>query len=222
MAAVVLRSGFQPAGSGFSFLGALYLERVLRYSPLRTGLAFLPQSVLVGALSLLVVPRLAERITLKNLIIVGLILIAIGMLAMGRVSSHTEYVDGILPTMLLVGLGFSLVFMPSVSTAMSEVAPSESGLASAVTNVASQLGGSLSIAVLATITTTRASRLLAKHVAAGTALSDGYREGFDIAAAVTAATIVAVVVLMRARRPRSLPGEEAVTPLRPPTSEALA
>ena len=114
--------------------------------PLRTGLAFLPNSALTGLMTLLVTPRLAERVSLKALTVSGLAFIIISLLLMSRISVHADYVDDVLPTMLLMGIGIGLLFMPTVSIVMSAVAPSDAGVASGVANVTVQFGASLGVA----------------------------------------------------------------------------
>jgi EmrB/QacA subfamily drug resistance transporter len=200
VAATILRTVFQPGGFGFIFLGVLYLEHVLGYSPLRTGLAFLPYTGIMGFVSLGLIPRLVRLVDLKTLVVSGLVLITAGLLALDRISVHTGFVAGILPTMLLMGTGFGLCFMPSVSIAMSDVAESDSGVASGLTNVAVQLGGSLGIATLATISASRTTHLLADHEAIRFALTGGYRIGFLVAAGCTTTSLVIAIFLLRSHR----------------------
>jgi MFS family permease len=149
--AAVIRTLLAMGGFGLFFLGALYLERVLGYSPLRTGLAFLPMSATNGFISLALIPWLVRWLDLKTLVVTGFILVTTALVVLSRVSVHTGFVTGILPTMLLFGTGAGLVFMPSVSIAMSEVAAHKAGVASGLANVVMQLGASIGVAAFATI-----------------------------------------------------------------------
>lgn len=199
VAATILRTLFPMGGFGFNFLGALYLEHVLDYSPLRTGLAYLPSSAMTGVISLALIPWLVTRVELKTLVVSGLVLVTAGLLGLERISVHTGYVSGILPTMLLMGAGFGFVFMPSVSLAMSDVAASEAGVASGLANVAPQLGASIGVAALATISASRTALLISAHVPVRSALTSGYRIGFLVAAGCTATSLVLAVALLRPR-----------------------
>ena len=117
---------------------------------------------------------------------------------------HTGFVAGILPTMLLTGIGSGLLFMPSLSVAMSDVAPTEAGVASGLTNVAVQLGASIGVAALATISAAHTTHLLAQHESLKAALTGGYRVGFVVAAGFAAAALVTSVVLLRSHRPSTI------------------
>jgi MFS family permease len=201
VSAAVVRMLFPMGGFGLNFLGALYLEKVLRYSPLRTGLAFLPGSAMTGFISLAVLPALVRRVPLKTMAVSGLVLITAGLLALTRITVHSGYVLGVLPTMILTGVGFGLVFMPTVAIAMSDVAPGESGVASGLANLAPQMGGSLGTAGLATVSTSRTAHLLAEHAGLPSALTGGYRLGFLVGSACTALSLLSAVVLLRSPQP---------------------
>ncbi len=207
-------------GFGLTFLGALYMQEVLQYSPLRTGLAFLPNSALTGLMTLLVTPRLAERVSLKALTVSGLAFIIVSLLLMSRISVHADYVDDVLPTMLLMGIGIGLLFMPTVSIVMSAVAPSDAGVASGVANVTVQFGASLGVALLASVAASRTAGLVARGEPLARALTDGYRLGFVVAAACTALSLLAAVFLLSPARPQTAPAPapEGSAPLIPDPS----
>jgi EmrB/QacA subfamily drug resistance transporter len=201
VSASVVRALFPMGAFGFNFLGALYLQHVLGYSPLRTGLAFLPGSAVTGVISLALIPWLVRRVGLKALVITGLVLVTGGLIAFTPVPLHARFASNILPTMLLTGAGFGVLFMPSVAIAMSDVAADEAGLASGFTNVAAQLGASVGIAALATISAGRTAHLLARHHPASAALVGGYRLGLAVAAGCTTASLLAAVLLLRSCPP---------------------
>jgi EmrB/QacA subfamily drug resistance transporter len=190
-------------GFGLNFLGALYLQHVLGYDPLRTGLAFLPNSAITGFMTLAVTPKLAARVSLKALTVSGLVFMIASLLAMSRISVHSNYVDGVLPTMLLMGVGIGLLFMPTVSIVMSAVPPSDAGIASGIANIAVQFGASLGVAALATVSASRTASLVARHEGLANALTEGYRLGFLVAAGCTGLSLVAAIFLLSTRSTRT-------------------
>jgi EmrB/QacA subfamily drug resistance transporter len=200
--AVLVRSLFPVGMFGSFFLGALYLQRVLGYSPIGAGLAFMPMNLCVALFSLLVTARLVRRFGAKATLIPGLVLMSIGLVLFGRAPVDAVYVVNVLPALLLMGMGAGLVFMPSVLLAMSGVDGSDSGLASGVANVAIQMGAAVGVAVLASISAADTSGLLTRGASLDAALTSGYQLGFGIAAGcVFAAALAGAVVL---RSPRAL------------------
>ena len=200
VSATIVRSLFPMGGFGLSFIGALYLQHVLGYSPLRTGPAFLPSTLLTGALSLGLIPRILGRVGPKPLVVAGVGLVTAGLVVMTTITTHSGYAPTVLFTMVLTGAGFGLLFMPSVSIAMSDVDPNESGVASGLTNVAIQLGASVGVALMATVSTSRTAELLRRGRPAAVALTGGYRLGLIVAAGCTAASLLAAVVLLQSVR----------------------
>jgi EmrB/QacA subfamily drug resistance transporter len=212
LGATVVRFLYAVGPNAIIFLGALYFEHVLGYSPLRTGLAFLPWTLVTGAICLIVVPRLVPLFELKTLVVSGLALLTAGVLAMDRITVHSGFVTGTLPAMLLTGLGSGLLIMPSTTLAMSDVAETEAGVASGLCNVASQLGVSIGIAAIATITDSQTTHLLAEHETTASALTGGYRLGFFVSAGFTTLSLIAALVILRPHQPKrveEIPIEEA-------------
>jgi EmrB/QacA subfamily drug resistance transporter len=181
---------------GMFFLGALYLQRVLGYAPLEVGLAFLPVTVLIGALSLGLSARLNIRFGARATLIPSTMLIGAGLLLFARVPVDGRYLVDILPVMVLLGTGAGLAFPSLVTLAMSGATKSDAGLASGLVNTTVQVGGALGLAVLATLSTTRSGSLLAGGESMVSALTGGYRFAFLIAAGLVVAAIgVALTVL---------------------------
>ena len=199
VSSTIVRLLFQMGGFGSNFIASLYLQHVLRYSPLRTGLAFVPSSLLTMFGSLVAAPWLLHRVSAKSLVIAGLCLNTAGLLSITRITVHSLYVPDVLPTMLLNGAGVGLWFMPSVSIAMSDVEPTESGAASGLLNTAVQLGASIGVAVLATVSATRTMTLLAEHIPVAEALTAGYRLAFVVAVGCSTASLVAACLLLPSR-----------------------
>src|SRR5438067_4947941 len=146
---------------GAFFMGALFFQRVLGYSAIRVGLAFLPLNVTIGLFSLGITARVMARIGAKRTYVPGLMLAVGALLLLARMPVHANYVIDVLPAMLVFGLGAGLSFAPGVALAMAEAGPSDSGVASGLANVAMQLGAALGLAVLASPSTLRTGHLLA-------------------------------------------------------------
>jgi MFS family permease len=191
---------------GMFFPGALYLQRVLGYDAFQVGLAFLPVAVAIGALSLGFSPRLITRFGPRQTLLPGLVLIVVGLLLFMQVRVDVDYMSGILPVMLLLGVGAGLSFPSLMTLAMSGVAPSDSGLASGLVNTTQQVGGALGLAVIATLSTTRTDGLLADGASTASALTGGYHLAFGIGAGLVAAGVVLAATLLRPEG--SLPAEE--------------
>jgi EmrB/QacA subfamily drug resistance transporter len=141
------------------FLSALYLQLVLGYSPLQVGLAYLPSTLLWGAVSLGLSDKLVLRFGVKPPMVTGLSLFAVGILLFARAPVDGNFVVDVLPSMLLQGFGAGIAFNPLLLAAMSDVAPQESGLASGVVNTAFMMGGALGLAILASLAASRTDSL---------------------------------------------------------------
>ena len=197
---------------GLFFLGALYLQRVLGYDALETGLAFLPVTLVIGTLSLRYSERLIMRFGARGTLLPGLVLIAAGLALFTQVPVDGSYLTNVLPTMLLLGSGAGLSFPALMTLAMSGATPSDAGLASGLVNTTLQVGGALGLAVLATLSTTRSDALLEQGKSTAAALTEGYQLAFLIGAGlVVVAIAVALTVLQPA--PEAVPEpEEDVVP----------
>ncbi len=182
---------------GMFFLGALYLQRVLRYDPFQVGLAFLPVAVTIGALSLRLTPRLIMRFGAREALLPGLMLIVAGLLFFTRVGVDADYMSGILPVVLLLGVGAGLSIPSLMTLAMSGVAPSDSGLASGLVNTTQQVGGALGLAVIATLSTSRTDGLLAHGASTASSLTGGYHLAFGIGAGLVIVAAVIAATLLR-------------------------
>jgi EmrB/QacA subfamily drug resistance transporter len=181
---------------GMFFMGVLYLQRVLGFDAIQTGLAFLPVSILIGVLSLGVSARLNERFGARATLLAGLTLIVAGLAYFARVPTNGDYVVDVLPVMLLFGAGAGLSFPSLMTLAMSGVTPSESGLASGLVNTTLQVGGAVGLAILATLATSRTDALVAAGEPTAAALTGGYHLAFVIGGGlVSAALLVAATVL---------------------------
>jgi EmrB/QacA subfamily drug resistance transporter len=192
---------------GMFFLGALYLQGILGYDALEVGLAFLPATLTMGAMSLRVAARVSLRYGPKPTLVASMALIAAGVLLFARTPLEASYVRDILPPMLLLGLGAGLGFPSLMTLAMSGATPSDSGLASGLVNTAAQVGGALGLAVLATIASDRTDARLADGETVAAALNSGYHLAYLIGGGAIAVAFVIAVAVLRGR-----PAAEVVHP----------
>ncbi|HVC06756.1 MAG TPA: MFS transporter [Solirubrobacterales bacterium] len=183
------------------FLGALYLEHVLGYNAVDTGLAFLPMTLSIGVLSVGVTPRLLHRFGPKRTLIPGLAMSFAGLLVFARVPIGADYWTELFPAFLLIGLGAGTSFMPLIALAMSEVPKPDAGLASGLVNVSQQMAAAVGIAVLGTLAASRTTEGLAAGHSPATALTDGYRFAFLIAAGCVAVGIAIAVSVLHSPAP---------------------
>ena len=164
------------------FISALYMQLVLNYTPMQVGLAFLPANVIMAVFSLGLSARIVMRFGLKGPLAFGLILAAVGLMLFARAPVDGHFVADVLPGMLLLGLGAGIAFNPMLLAAMSDVAPSESGLASGVVNTSFMMGGALGLAVLASLAAARSTAAVAAGSTPAQALTSGYQLAFMVGA----------------------------------------
>jgi EmrB/QacA subfamily drug resistance transporter len=195
------------AGAVFSafFFVSLYLQQVLGYSPLRTGLAFLPFSagIATGAtISRMLVRSMGVRIVP----LIGLVLATAGMLVLTQLPVDGQYVSNLLPGLLPLGLGLGLTFVPITLAGTSEATGDNAGLVSGLLNTSQQVGGSIGLAVLATLAASRTvSILLHSSVARGSVAAakvSGFHLAFSGASLLLAGGLIVTAFQLRSRRAR--------------------
>jgi EmrB/QacA subfamily drug resistance transporter len=192
------------------FMSALYLQLVLGYSPLEVGLAFLPGNLIMGALSVAVSAKLVMRFGVRTPLAAGLGIAALGLLLFARAPVDGNYVVDVLPSMIFLGIGAGIAFNPVLFAAMSDVAPTEAGLASGVVNTAFMMGGALGLAVLASVAASRTETLTASGDDLPAALTGGYHTAFLLGALFAAAAATIGAAFLRTRSMPEHAGEEAV------------
>ena len=186
---------------GMFFLGALYLQGILGYDALEVGLAFLPASIVMAAMSFRFTARLNMRFGAKATLLPGMVLIGAGMLLFARTPIDATYAIDVLPPMIVFGLGAGLAFPSLMTLAMSGATRTDSGLASGLVNTSVQVGGAIGLAVLATVSTERTDSLIASGESTASALNSGYHLAYVIGVVlVAAALVVAVTVLQPAEK----------------------
>jgi len=190
------------------FISALYLQLVLGRSPMQVGLAFLPANLIMAAFSLGLSAKLVMRFGNRAPLSIGLLLAAAGLALFVRAPVDGSFLADVLPGMTLLGIGAGMALNPLLLVAMSDVAPSESGLASGVVNTAFMMGGALGLAVLASLAAARTGNLLASGAVPLAALNGGYHLAFLVGAAFAAAAALLAVVLLRANTRASAARDE--------------
>ena len=184
---------------GMFFFCTLYLQQVLGFSALKTGVAYLPLSVtLIGASAL--ASRLVDRFTPKPVLVTGLLVTTAGFVLLTRVTGHDDYASHVLPAMIVLGPGLGLSFVPVTIAATNGVASGDSGLASGLLNTTQQVGGSLGLAILSSVSTSRVTSALHGGSALPAALTHGFKGAFTVAAFLCAVGVVLAVVLLPGRR----------------------
>jgi EmrB/QacA subfamily drug resistance transporter len=190
---------------GMFFLGALYLQRILGYSPLQVGLAFLPVTIVMGTLSLRFSGPLNMRFGPRATLIPSLVCILGGLVLFARAPVDGNYWIDVLPVTVLLGIGAGLAAPALMTLAMSGATPSDSGLASGLINTTVQVGGALGLAVLATLATERTNGMLSDGASHAAALNSGYHLAYLIGAVLVAVALVAAVSIVRS--PGAAPDE---------------
>jgi len=202
----------------FLFL-TYYLQQVKGFSPVTSGLAFLPMIACIllasNSSSILLLPRVGPR----ALVVTGMLLGAGAMTYLTQLSVTSSYVGAILPALLALGLGFGMIFAPAINTATTGVARQDSGVASALVNTMQQVGGSIGTAALSTLALTATATYLAAHhagaLAPAAAAVHGYSVAFTVSAALFAVgALVAFLLLPPRRRMREL-WDAAITEVTP-------
>jgi EmrB/QacA subfamily drug resistance transporter len=178
------------------FLLTLYVQQVLLYSALKTGITFLATAgtvVLVAGLS----QKLVTKIGAKPVMVIGMVLITAGLLWYTQIGVSSSYATALLPGYLLVGFGIAFAFIPVSIAALAGVKDSDAGLASGILNTAQQIGGALGVAIAATIVTTHATTLLKSGQDAAHAYTSGFALSFWVIAGLSAVGTLVAIVLVR-------------------------
>jgi EmrB/QacA subfamily drug resistance transporter len=178
---------------GFQFVTALYLQQVLGLDALRTGVAFLPVPLVIAVASLGFAEKLAARFGPRAVLLSGLSLVIVGLLLLTQVSGG--YFTGVLPPLLLMGLGAGAAIPALMGLAMSDVADGDAGVASGLITTTQQVGAAVGTAVLASVAASRTASLASvdhrEALAAGFRLAYGVSAGFLIAAVALGGLILA-------------------------------
>jgi EmrB/QacA subfamily drug resistance transporter len=188
------------------FFLSLYMQGVLGYSPLKAGFAFLPQTIAI-AIGAQISSRLVTRIGPRPLIVFAGLLAAVGMAWLSRITPDGGYFTHILWPSVLVTLGLGLAFTPVTFAATAGVPMNQAGLASGLINTTRQVGGSIGLAVLATVAVDTTRSAAAGSVNA--ALTAGYSRAFDVSVWLLAGAAAAALIVPPVTRTREAVGVAA-------------
>jgi EmrB/QacA subfamily drug resistance transporter len=179
------------------FLGSLYLERVLGYDAIDTGLAFMPLTVAIGVMSMGVSAKAMVRFGALPTLTAGLVTIVAGLLLLAGAGVHAGYFPGLFFAFLLIGLGAGASFMPLLTVGMSDAPARDAGLASGIINVSVQLFGAIGLATLGTVATDHTKTLTAQGYSLSSALTGGYHLAYMVGAGAVAVGVVAALLILR-------------------------
>ena len=195
--------------SGIAIFGVFlfltyYLQEVKGYSPVTSGLAFLP---MIGCIllssnvsSIVTLPRLGPRV----LITTGMLFGTAAMTYLTQLTVTSSYAGSVLPALLVMGLGFGMIFAPAINTATAGVRRQDSGVASALVNTMQQVGGSIGTSLLSTIALTATASYLAAHhtgvLAPAIAATHGYTVAFAVSAGIFGLGVILAIVLLPSKQ----------------------
>jgi EmrB/QacA subfamily drug resistance transporter len=194
---------------GMFFLLSLYMQQVLGFSALKTGVGYLAVA-LTAIVASGAAQALVTRVGVKPVLTVGLGLIGGGLIWFTQISVDGTYAADLLGGFLMVGVGLGFSFVPISIAALSSIEPQEAGLASGLINTSQQIGGALGVAILTTVSTTRTENALSDGVSQPQALTDGFSVAFWVAAAFAAISIIATLLAIRRVDLQAAPAEVPV------------
>src|SRR6184192_445130 len=194
-------TGLLMGGAVFSqfFLLTLYMQQVLHYSALKTGVAYIALTLAIISFSA-VSQMLVTRIGIRRVLTTGLLLSAAALVLYARLPVHGSYFSDLFPAFLISGVGLALAFVPISIGGLTGVRQADAGIASGLINTSQQIGGAIGVAAATTIATTYTTRFVNVHPGStqlgGAALTHGFEIAFYVLAAVAALGAVAAAVLV--------------------------
>jgi EmrB/QacA subfamily drug resistance transporter len=208
---------------GMFFLLSLYMQQVLGFSALETGLGYLAialTAVVVAGIS----QALVTRLGVKPVLTFGMLLLGGGLAFFTQISANGSYFVDLFPGFLLIGIGLGFSFVPISIAALAGVTGKEAGLASGLINTNQQIGGALGLAILTTVATTHTDNLLAEGVAPPTALTDGFSLAFWFGVGFAAIALATTLIVLKRQdlRPQAEPAAESTGPHSVDNKEQLA
>lgn len=185
---------------GIFLLLSLYMQFVLHYEPIKTGLAYLALA-LTSIVAAGAAQNLVTRIGVRTVLGIGMITLCVGLLLVTQIDVHTSYASGLLPGFLLIGVGLGFSFVPVSIAALAGVPAHEAGLASGLINTNQQIGGALGVAILSSVATTVTGPVDYRALTPQNLvdLSHGYAVGLAIAAGFAIVGLITVLVILRGK-----------------------
>jgi EmrB/QacA subfamily drug resistance transporter len=192
------------------FLGALYLERVLGYDAIDTGLAFMPLTIAIAVMSMGLSARAVERFGPVPTLAAGLSGLIVGLLLLAVQGVHASYFPGLFFAFLALGIGAGASFLPLLTMGMADAPARDAGLASGIINVSVQLFGAIGLATLGTVATDHTKALSVAGHPLLTALTGGYHLAYVVAAVCVGVGVLAAFLVLRppAATPQAIDEEE--------------
>jgi predicted MFS family arabinose efflux permease len=187
------------------FFVTLYMQNVLGYSAIQTGLAYLPLCFAIG-ISAGISSQLLSRVGTRPVIVAGALIAAGGLYWLSRIPVHGTYLSNLLPGMLVLSLGFGPVFVGVTTAANAGVPADKAGLAAALLNASQQLGGALGLAIFTALATSRTQHLLTVHTPPAEALTSGFQRALLVGSIFI---LAAAIIGLRATNTRGETDESA-------------
>jgi EmrB/QacA subfamily drug resistance transporter len=202
----------------FFFL-TLYMQNVLGYTPIQTGLAYLPLCVVIGICAG-IASQLLTRVGTRAVIVVGAVVSAAGLYWLSRIPVHGSYLSDLLPGLLVISIGFGPVFVGVTTAANAGVPPETAGLAASLLNASQQLGAALGLAIFSALATSHTNDLLAHHTAVPSALTSGFQRALFVGSLFI---LAAAVLGLKATNTRgeAAPAAPPAAPVTPVTPSAV-
>jgi EmrB/QacA subfamily drug resistance transporter len=205
------------------FLLTLYMQQVLHYSALKTGVAYIPLTLSIVGFSA-VSQALVTRVGIRLVLPVGMALSAAGLVLYAQLPVHGTYFANLFPAFILSGIGLAFAFVPMSIGALTGVQPDDAGVASGLLNTNQQIGGAIGVAIATTIATTYTSHFLQGHRGVGAldgaALTHGFQIAFYVLAALAALAVVISAIMIEPGAAATIPTEESLSKLTPALEEA--
>jgi predicted MFS family arabinose efflux permease len=181
---------------GMFYLLSLYMQQVLGFSPIKTGVGYLAVA-LTAVVASGVAQGLVTRIGVRPALAAGMLLLGGGLVYLTQISVNGTYFGDLFIGFLLIGVGLGFAFVPVSIAALAGVTPREASLASGLINTTQQIGGALGLAVLTTVSTTRTNHLLDAGSARATPLTHGFTLAFWVAAGFAVAALATTLLVLR-------------------------
>jgi EmrB/QacA subfamily drug resistance transporter len=179
--------------ASFFFL-TYYMQGVLGYSPIKSGLAFLPMPIMV-VINANVASRLIQRLAPRKLIVPGMLVMSMGLLWLTQLRVDSTYLSHIAPSLVLMGFGLGWIMVPAISTATLNVQPADAGIASAMVNTSQQVGASIGTSLLSTIAASATVDYFKNHAQSAATEGAGLVHGYNVASAWAAAILIAGAIV---------------------------
>jgi EmrB/QacA subfamily drug resistance transporter len=203
----------------FLFL-TFFMQQNLGYSPLKTGVAFLPMTALIFLVAPTVQTKVLPRLGVRPIIMTGMTLGAVAMLAFfAQLTPSSTYAGAVLPGLIIIGIGMPCIFAPSFATATLGVDRHEAGVASAMVNTCQQVGGAVGTAVLSTIFATSAAKYASSHAPSAGLASSAQVHGYTTAFYAAAVMFVIGLLVAAFLLPRRVRPQPAAAPAGEPAAE---